>query len=89
MSNTSKRPSDLDGNQTLQNAFNDTDSSLTTNGFLVGKIGHKFTMTLDTTSISNDTEVYDFYDGSTFLYQITVIYTTGTRDVILSGERTA
>ena len=88
MAKTTKRPSPQDGNQALQGAYNDVDSSFTTNGFLVGKLGHKIIMTISTTSIADDTETYNFFDGANALYEITVIYTDGTRDVILSAERT-
>lgn len=87
MANTTKRPSDLDGNQALQNAFNEVDSSFTTNGFLTGKVGHKITLALSTTTVSNDTETYTFFDGATQLYQIQLVYTDTTRALLLSAER--
>lgn len=87
MSITGKRPSAQDGNQALQGAFNDVDSSLTVNGFLVGKIGHKVDMALSTTTITNDTETYTFSDSGTTLYAIKVIYTDGSRVTMISAER--
>ncbi len=82
-----KPVSNLDANQTLQGAYNAVDATLSTNGFLVGKIGNKVTMAISTTTIANDTETYAFADGAIALYSIKVIYTDGTRDVLVSAER--
>lgn len=87
MSNTTKQPTMLDNEQVIRNVFNEPDKSLTVNGFLVGKTGHKVTMALSTTNIANDTETYTFLDGATTLYEIEVIYTDGTRAVMISAER--
>lgn len=87
MTVTSKSPSSKDPGQVLQAALNDVDNSLTVNGFLVGKVGNKVTMIISTTTVASDTETYTFLDGLTQLYRIRVIYTTGTRDVMLSAER--
>ena len=87
MSITTKRPSAQDGNQALQGAFNDVDSSITVNGFLVGQVGHKVDMALSTTTITNDTETYTFSDNGTTLYAIRVIYTDGSRSILMSAER--
>lgn len=89
MSNTSKNPSSKDANQTLQGAYNDVNATLSVDSFIVSKVGHKVEQTITTTSIANDTEVLTFKDGSTTLYVLTIIYTDGTRDVMLSAERTA
>jgi hypothetical protein len=89
MSRTTKKGTRKDGMQTLQMAFNDVDASLTTNGFLVGKIGHKVTLTIDTTTVANDTEIYDFYDSDVLLYQIKLIYTDNTKTQLISAERVA
>ncbi len=87
MANTTKRLSDVDANSALRGAFNDSDMSLTINGYLAGTVGRKVTMAISTTSVSNDTETYTFSENGTNLYAIKVIYTTGTRDVFLSAER--
>lgn len=87
MAITKKPASDLDFSQTLQNAFNDVDSTLTTNGFLVGKVGRKVVVTISTTSIANDTETYAFSEDGTALYSLKLIYTDGGRNTLLSGER--
>lgn len=87
MTKTTKRSTRKDGMQTLQMAYNDVDASLTTNGFLVGKVGHKVTLAIETTTISNDTELYSFYDSDTLLYQIKLIYTDDTKAQLISAER--
>lgn len=89
MSRTTKKGTRKDGMQTLQMAFNDVDASITTNGFLVGKIGHKVTLEIVTTTIIGDSELYTFLDGSEVLYQIKVIYTDETKTQLLSAERVA
>lgn len=87
MANTVKPLSERDANQTLQAAFNDVDHSITTGGFLVGRVGHKITLTISTTTIANDTETYAFLDNGTALYSLKLIYVDGTRAVLLSAER--
>lgn len=87
MAITQKAPSDLDSSQTLQGAFNDVDSTLSTNGFLVGKVGRKIIVTISTTSIANDTETYAFSENGTALYSLKLIYTDGSRATLLSAER--
>jgi len=87
MANTSKQMSKLDSEQTLKGAFNEVDKSFTTNGFLVGKVGHKVELVISTTNVANDTETYTFSDSGIQLYQFKVIYVSGSRDVMLSAER--
>lgn len=84
---TSKPLSDRDSGQTLQSAYNDVDASLTTNGFLVGKVGHQITLTITQTTVPDDTEVYTFFDNATQLYQIQIVYTDGSRAQMLSASR--
>jgi hypothetical protein len=87
MANTTKPLSTRDGSQTLQASFNEVNSSITTDSFLVGKVGRKVTQTILTTSIANDTTDLEFSESGVALYTIRVIYTNGTRDVLLSAER--
>lgn len=89
MSNTSKQISKQDAENVLRSAFNDVDHTLTVNGFLVGKVGRKVELTISTTNVSDDTETYAFKEGTTSLYTLRVIYTTGARDQLLSAERIA
>lgn len=89
MANTTKRLSERDANQTLQGSFNDVDFSITTNGFLIGKVGRKVELQVTTTTVANDTAIYTFSENGTTLYQYTIIYTNGSRTLMLSAERTA
>jgi hypothetical protein len=89
MANSQKRPSQQDSNQVMQGAFNDVDASLSTNGFLVGKVGRKVDVTIATTNVADDTEQYEFSEDGVSLYTIECIYTDGTRETLLSAERTA
>lgn len=89
MSRTTKKGTRKDGMQTLQMAFNDVDASITTNGFLVGKIGHKVTLEIVTTTLLGDSELYTFLDGTQLLYQIKLIYTDADKTQLLSAERVA
>lgn len=89
MSKTTKKGTRKDGMQTLQMAFNDVDASITTNGFLVGKIGHKVTLEIVTTNTMSDSELYTFLDGEELLYQIKLVYTDAGKTQLLSAERVA
>jgi len=84
---TQKGLSERDGNQVFQSAHNDVNSSIAVDGFLVGKVGRKIDMQIQTTNSANDTELYTFSENGTDLYSIKVIYTDGTRDILLSAER--
>lgn len=89
MANTRKTLSNTDGQNTLRGSYNDVDMSLTTTGFLTGLVGRKVDVTISTTTIANDTETYAFSENAVPLYTIKLIYTTGTRDTLLSAERIA
>jgi hypothetical protein len=87
MAVTQKIPSDLDYSQNIQNAYNDVDATLSTNGFLMGKVGRKVIVTVSTTTITSDTETYAFSENAVALYSLKLIYTDGTRSVLISAER--
>lgn len=90
MSNTSKRLSERDADQTLQSVYNITDASFTTSGFLSAKVGNKITQAVSTTSVSGDTSTFSFYDQeTTLLYSLKLIFTDGTQATLLSAERIA
>lgn len=89
MSNTSKTFSERDANQTLQAAFNDVDASLTSAGFLVGKVGRKVIMSISTTTVASDTQTYAFSENGTALYSLKLIFTDNTYATLISAERTA
>lgn len=89
MSNTKKRATKLDYEQAIQGAYNDENATLSVDGFLTGKVGRKVELTLSTTSVLNDTEIYNFSEDGAALYEITIIYTDSTRAQMISAERTA
>jgi hypothetical protein len=86
---TLKPASDLDSNQNIQRSYNDVNGTLTVDGFLTGLVGRKIALAISTTTITNDTETYTFSENGTQLYVYTVIYTDGTRTVLLTATRTA
>ena len=89
MSLTTKQPTKLDYEQSIQGAYNDVNATLSVDGFLTGKVGHKVSLALAMTAIPDDTEIYTFEDNGTILYQITIIYTDDSRSLMVSAERTA
>lgn len=90
MANSTVKPaSNLSSENVLRSAHNEVNASLSTDGFLVGKVGRRIQLVISTTTIANDTEAYTFIEDGVTLYVITVIYTDGTRETLLSAERTA
>lgn len=89
MAKTTKRPSSLDGNQTLQGAFNDDMSVMSVDGFVANKVGHKIERTIATTTVPGDTEVYSYLDGGVQVMELTVVYSDSSLGTLLSVERTA
>lgn len=89
MPNTTKRLSERDANQTLQGSFNDVDFSLTTNGFLIGKVGRKIDVAVSTTTTTEDTVTYTFSENGNVLYAYKLIYTDNGKNQLLSAERIA
>lgn len=87
MANTTKGLAKMDAEQALKGAINVEDFSLTTSGFLTGKVGRKVDCTISTTTVPNDTETYAFSENGSALYSLKIIYTTADRDVLLSAER--
>lgn len=88
MSNaTTKTASNMSHENVLRSAHNEVDASITTNGFLVGKVGHKVTTALSTTNISNDTVTFTFFDGTIQLYQLRIVYSTTQTLDFVSAER--
>lgn len=86
---TAKRLSDQDANNTLRHAYIPEDGTISVNGFIAGKVNRKVDVAIQTTTIANDTEQFTFSESGTTLYIIKAIYTDGTRDTLLSVERTA
>jgi hypothetical protein len=84
MSVTTKKATKLDFEGTLRSSFNDEDSTLTVNGFLVGKVGRKVELTTTST-----TDEFSFKENGVLLYTILITYTDSTKAVLASAERTA
>jgi len=82
---TSKSPTNLSSENTLRGAFHDVDASITTNGFLVGKVGHKITRSV----VSATVDDYSFYDGTTLLYTLRITYDNAAHDNVNEAERIA
>ena len=78
-----------DHQQVQKHVYNEVNASLTVDGFLVGKVGHKVVRSLETTTVPNDTEVFDFYDGAELIYTIKTVYADDTLETLISVERTA
>lgn len=83
MSVTSKPNAAVNSGNVLAAAYNYADKSITTAGFLVGKVGHKVERTL----VNDTTEDYSYYDESSLLYTIRITYTDASRGELLSAER--
>ena len=87
MSITQKPLSHLDYEQTMQSSYNDVNATLSVDGFLTGKVGRKVELAISTTTIVDDTETYSFSENGTALYTLRIIYTDGTRALMISAER--
>jgi hypothetical protein len=89
MSKTNKLLSERDYAQTLQLSFNDVDASVTTTGFLLGKVGRKVEVDVS----GGSTAIYTFKELQNgvyvTLYAYTLIYTDSSRTQLVSAERTA
>lgn len=87
MSRTTKPPTKLDYEQSIRGSYNDVNSTLSVDGFVVGKIGHK--IVLETPEGEANVEEYSFFDGDVLLYKIRVTYTTELKLILSSVERIA
>lgn len=87
MAKTQKQFSERDFQQVIRAIFNDEASTISIDGFIVGKVGRKITRTLSTTTITDDTETFDYLEDGVSLFQLKVIYTDGAREDLLSVER--
>ena len=87
MNSTTKTASNLSSENVLRSAHNEVDASITTNGFLVGKVGHKVTTALSTTNLADDTVTFTFFDDAVQLYQIKIIYPAAQTVDFISAER--
>jgi hypothetical protein len=84
-----KQASILSADNAIRDVHVIESSSLTINGFVTGKVGRKIELAITTTNVANDTEVYTYKEDGSTVMVLTVVYTNGNRDVLLSVERTA
>lgn len=89
MSGTTKKASNLSAENVLRSAHVQETGTISINGFVSAKVGHRITLALTTTSVANDTELYTYFDLTTQIMQLRVVYTDGSRGTLLSVERTA
>ena len=89
MAESTKKLSEYDASQIHQKAFNVEGSTMGVDGFVVGKVGRKINLVVSTTTVIDDTETYTFSEDGVLLHELTIIYTDGSRDQLISVERTA
>lgn len=86
---TQKKFSQRDADQTLQAAFNDVDSTLTVNGFLVSVVGRRVDVTITTVNNPSDTQLFAFSENGIALYTLQVTFTDNSYSQLLFAERIA
>ena len=89
MEHSTKQFSEYDYEQIFQKIFNGEGATISVDGFLAGKVGRKVELNITTTTVANDTEVFTFSESGVNLFEFTIVYTSGSRDNMLSAERTA
>lgn len=89
MNTSSNPPSQLNHENVLRSAHNDVSHTIGVSGFVTAKIGHKITQTVTTTTVANDTLLFTYFDDNIQLMQLRVVYVDGTRETMMSVERTA
>lgn len=85
--NSQKQIPKQDMDQAIRYSYNNNEKTVSVNGFLAGKVGHKIELVISTTSVLDDTETYTFKDNTLIVSVIEVVYTDGTRSQLLSAER--
>jgi len=85
MSQTSKQESVINQGNAIRAAYNAVDKSITTAGFLTGKVGHK----IERVVVDGFTDDYKYYDETTLLYTLRITYADTAKSEFLSAERIA
>lgn len=85
MSNLKKSPSIINQQNIMRDVYNENDKSLAISSFIDSKIGNKI-LKVDVDSV---TEQYSYYDGVVLLKTIQIIYTSSTKENLVSVERIA
>lgn len=86
MAINSKPLSEFDQTLILQKVYNPQDNTLSTAGFLNGRVGNKIEVGYPTAT----TETYSFYQNTSELLLVLLItYTDSSKSALSSAERTA
>lgn len=83
MARTSKKETPYNTGNVLSSTYNSVDKSITTAGFLVGKVGHKIERVIVDTYVDD----YKYYDESTLLYTLRITYSDTAKTEFVSAER--
>jgi len=85
MSGTNKPFTDYDHQQILQKAYNPDDATLAVGSFVAAQLNNN----IQAGYPDSVTETYSYYEGSKFLYTLTVVYTDSSKAALSSVTRTA
>jgi hypothetical protein len=85
MADSNKPFTDYDHQQIFQKAYNPADATIAVGSFVGAELGNNVQAAYPNAT----TETYSYYEGTRFLYTLTVIYTDSTKANLLSVTRTA
>jgi len=85
MAITSKQASKLDFEQVIKSASTDELATIAVSGFVASKVGHKIQKTI----VNSTTDDYSYYNQSTLLLTIRIVYDDSTKSSVSVVERTA
>lgn len=83
MAQTSKPESVINQGNAIRAAYNAVDKSITTAGFLTGKVGHK----IERVIVDSYVDDYKYYDAATLLYTLRITYSDVAKSEFVSAER--
>ena len=86
---SNKKASKLSNENVLRSAHVDETASLSINGYVSAKVGRRIELSLTTTNVLNDTEVYTYLEDGVQIMVLEVVYTDTSRETLVSVERTA
>lgn len=86
---SNKKASKLSNENVLRSAHVDETASLSINGYVSAKVGRRIELSLATTNVLNDTEVYTYLEDGVQIMVLEVVYTDAGRETLVSVERTA
>ena len=86
---SNKKASRLSNENVLRSAHVDETASLSINGYVSAKVGRRIELSLATTNVLNDTEVYTYLEDGVQIMVLEVVYTDAGRETLVSVERTA